>query len=218
MQLSEGLSRSEGSASATAHIDGWGAGAGCWWEASVSLPVDLSSRPECPHGIMSGFLQSKWSEKNQEGSNNTFYDSVSEDTCCHFCNILLLQTEMLTLSHILGKKDWGPTFGKKEYQRVFGCTTKPRESTFFLLIINLPPTCKIYSPSQAPPRYHSSWRIWASKSNAAVNEALQMWFLEYNSSLSEDLSTARTRDLCHTPIYNGEKSLGCRTQCNHSLL
>ena len=54
------------------------------------------------------------------------------------------------------------------------------------------------------------------KSNRAVNEAPQLWFLDDGSSLTEELSTEETRYLCHTPADKGETSLGA--QCKYSLL
>lgn len=50
-----GLSRTGGPASEVAHSPGWHISIGCWWEASVPMPVHLSSRLlERPHTMVAG--------------------------------------------------------------------------------------------------------------------------------------------------------------------
>lgn len=72
-------------------------------------------------------------------------------------------------------------------------------------MINLPLTCKIYTPPPKLPTnlisYSCNWTQVLAKSNLVANEASQIWFLECSSSLSEGLSTEGTI-ICATHLYN----------------
>ena len=63
---------------------------------------------EHPNNMATGFSQTKWYKKKQEGSCNAFNDLVSEFTYCHFHHILFIRMESLSLAHIQGEQNSAP--------------------------------------------------------------------------------------------------------------
>lgn len=81
--------------------------AGCWQEASVPHSRYLRPHRRAAHDIAVNFPQSQQPER-QEGSQNAFYDQVSEETHCHFHSILFIRNESLSPAHTEGKGNEAP--------------------------------------------------------------------------------------------------------------